>query len=209
MQKYIRQKQDETVQEMQTRFEVQEKEYIIERNQYQITLLILSLVVCAVVIILIVFRARLIRRRNVELKHMSDLREQIIQLLSKDLRSPSGEVRVKIADLSSMASTLSLEEIRDRCEDLARNVEDMNSDVVEYIGDIFIDRSKRIADIGLTSREIQIIRLSAEGLTAAQIADKVFLSVNTVNTHRQRIYRKMDVSNVSDMIRKATELGIL
>ena len=209
MQKYIRQKQDETVQEMQTRFEVQEKEYIIERNQYQITLLILSLVVCAVVIILIVFRARLIRRRNVELKHMSDLREQIIQLLSKDLRSPSGEVRVKIADLSSMASTLSLEEIRDRCEDLARNVEDMNSDVVEYIGDIFIDRSKRISDIGLTSREIQIIRLSAEGLTAAQIADKVFLSVNTVNTHRQRIYRKMDVSNVSDMIRKATELGIL
>ena len=209
MQKYLQQKQDETVQEMQTRFEVQEKEYIIERNQYKITLLILALAVCAAVIILIVFRGRVIRRHNAELKHVSNLREQIIELLTKDLRSPSGEVRAKIADLSSMASTLSLEEIRDRCEDLARNVEDMNSDVAEYIGDVLIDRSKRIADIGLTSREIQIIRLSAEGLTAAQIADKVFLSVNTVNTHRQRIYRKMDVSNVSDMIRKATELGIL
>ena len=211
MQKYIQQKQDETVQEMQTRFEVQEKEYIIERNQYKVTLLILALAVCAAAIILIVFRARVIRRHNAELKHLSDLREQIIELLTKDLRSPSGggEVRGKIADLSSMASTLSLEEIRDRCEDLTRNVEDINSDVAEYIGDVLIDRSKRIADIGLTAREIQIIRLSAEGLTAAQIADKVFLSVNTVNTHRQRIYRKMDVSNVSDMIRKATELGIL
>ena len=211
MQKYIQQKQDETVQEMQTRFEVQEKEYIIERNQYKVTLLILALAVCAAAIILIVFRARVIRRHNAELKHLSDLREQIIELLTKDLRSPSGggKVRGKIADLSSMASTLSLEEIRDRCEDLTRNVEDINSDVAEYIGDVLIDRSKRIADIGLTAREIQIIRLSAEGLTAAQIADKVFLSVNTVNTHRQRIYRKMDVSNVSDMIRKATELGIL
>ena len=211
MQKYIQQKQDETVQEMQTRFEVQEKEYIIERNQYKVTLLILALAVCAAAIILIVFRARVIRRHNAELKHLSDLREQIIELLTKDLRSPSGggEVRGKIADLSSMASTLSLEEIRDRCEDLTRNVEDINSDVAEYIGDVLIDRSKRIADIGLTAREIQIIRLSAEGLTAAQIADKVFLSVNTVNTHRQRIYRKMDVSNVSDMIRKATELGII
>lgn len=211
MQKYIQQKQDETVQEMQTRFEVQEKEYIIERNQYKVTLLILALAVCAAAIILIVFRARVIRRHNAELKHVSDLREQIIELLTKDLRSPSGggKVRGKIADLSSMASTLSLEEIRDRCEDLTRNVEDINSDVAEYIGDVLIDRSKRIADIGLTAREIQIIRLSAEGLTAAQIADKVFLSVNTVNTHRQRIYRKMDVSNVSDMIRKATELGIL
>lgn len=211
MQKYIQQKQDETVQEMQTRFEVQEKEYIIERNQYKVTLLILALAVCAAAIILIVFRARVIRRHNAELKHLSDLREQIIELLTKDLRSPSGggKVRGKIADLSSMASTLSLEEIRDRCEDLTRNVEDINSDVAEYIGDVLIDRSKRIADIGLTAREIQIIRLSAEGLTAAQIADKVFLSVNTVNTHRQRIYRKMDVSNVSDMIRKATELGII
>ena len=209
MQKYIQQKQDETVQEMQTRFEVQEKEYIIERNQYKVTLLILALAVCAAAIILIVFRARVIRRHNAELKHLSDLREQIIELLTKDLRSSSGEVRAKIADLSSTASSLSMEEIRDRCEDLARNVEAMNSDVAEYIGDVLIDRSKRIADIGLTAREIQIIRLSAEGLTAAQIADKVFLSVNTVNTHRQRIYRKMDVSNVSDMIRKATELGIL
>ncbi len=209
MQKYIQQKQDETVQEMQTRFEVQEKEYIIERNQYKVTLLILALAVCAAAIILIVFRARVIRRHNAELKHLSDLREQIIELLTKDLRSSSGEVRAKIADLSSTASSLSMEEIRDRCEDLARNVEVMNSDVAEYIGDVLIDRSKRIADIGLTAREIQIIRLSAEGLTAAQIADKVFLSVNTVNTHRQRIYRKMDVSNVSDMIRKATELGIL
>ncbi len=209
MQKYIQQKQDETVQEMQTRFEVQEKEYIIERNQYKVTLLILALAICAAAIILIVFRARVIRRHNAELKHLSDLREQIIELLTKDLRSSSGEVRAKIADLSSTASSLSMEEIRDRCEDLARNVEVMNSDVAEYIGDVLIDRSKRIADIGLTAREIQIIRLSAEGLTAAQIADKVFLSVNTVNTHRQRIYRKMDVSNVSDMIRKATELGIL
>ena len=75
--------------------------------------------------------------------------------------------------------------------------------------DVLLKRSRQIADIGLSQREIQIIRLSAEGLTAAQIADKVFLSVNTVNTHRQRIYRKMDVKNVSEMLRKATEIGIL
>ena len=58
-------------------------------------------------------------------------------------------------------------------------------------------------------REIQIIRLSAEGLTAAQIAERLFLSVHTINIHRQRIYAKMGVGNVSEMIRKAGELGIL
>ena len=70
-------------------------------------------------------------------------------------------------------------------------------------------RSRKIADIGLSKREIQIIRLSAEGLTASQIAEKTFLSVHTVNTHRQRIYAKMDVKNISDMIRKSRELGII
>lgn len=75
--------------------------------------------------------------------------------------------------------------------------------------DILVERSRRIADIGLSQREIQIIRLSAEGLTAAQIAERTFLSVHTVNTHRQRIYAKMEVRNVSDMLRKAQELGLI
>ena len=77
------------------------------------------------------------------------------------------------------------------------------------MGDLLIERSRKIADIGLSPREIQIIRLSAEGLTAAQIAERTFLSVHTVNTHRQRIYSKMEVRSVTDMIHKATEMGIL
>ena len=58
-------------------------------------------------------------------------------------------------------------------------------------------------------REIQIIRLSAEGLSAAQIAERIFLSVHTVNTHRQRIYSKMGVKNVTEMLHKADEMGLL
>ncbi len=56
---------------------------------------------------------------------------------------------------------------------------------------------------------MQIVRLSAEGLTAAQIADRTFLSVHTVNTHRQHIYAKMGVKSAPEMLHKATELGIL
>ena len=84
-----------------------------------------------------------------------------------------------------------------------------NEEVASYVGDILIDRGRRIADIGLSQREIQIIRLSAEGLKASEIAERIFLSVHTVNTHRQRIYAKMGVKNVSELIRKATELGII
>ncbi len=104
---------------------------------------------------------------------------------------------------------MSSEQIRELCRSMAKDAQSINEDVANYVGDILIERSKRIADIGLSPREIQIIRLSAEGLTAADIADKLFLSVHTVNTHRQHIYAKMGVRNVSDMLRIAGELGLV
>ena len=52
-------------------------------------------------------------------------------------------------------------------------------------------------------------RLAVGQVKASEIAERIFLSVHTVNTHRQRIYAKMGVKNVSELIRKATELGII
>jgi len=163
----------------------------------------------AAVIFIISSHLRKVRRRSEELQRINDSKEQIIELLSKDLKNPANAMAGDIAGLSALAATLSADEIRTKCQELARNAENINSDVAEYVGDILIERSKKIADIGLSKREIQIIRLSAEGLTAAQIAERTFLSVHTVNTHRQRIYAKMDVRSVTDMIRKATEMGII
>ncbi|MBQ6311625.1 MAG: helix-turn-helix transcriptional regulator [Bacteroidales bacterium] len=51
--------------------------------------------------------------------------------------------------------------------------------------------------------------MSAQGLKASEIAEKLFLSVHTVNTHRQKIYSKMEVRNISDMLRKSKLLGII
>lgn len=209
MQKYLQQKQDETLQEMQTRFEVQEKERALERGRYRTLILLLALLLAATAIVLLVRQAQKAHRRNTELQRISDSKEQIIEILSKDLKNPTGDFAKRIETLSASVASLSPEEIRKRCEELIQGAQEINADVARYVGDVLIDRSKRITDIGLSAREIQIIRLSAEGLTAAQIAERLSLSVNTVNTHRQRIYGKMGVGNVTDMIRKATGLGIL
>ena len=185
------------------------KERALERSRYRTGVLILALLLATASIILAVGNIRKIRRRNVELQRVNDAKEELIQFLAKDLKNPIGTMSGKIADLSASAATLSAEQIRSKCNQLAKNAESINTDVASYVGDVLIRRSQRIADIGLSMREIQIIRLSAEGLTAAQIAERLFLSVHTINTHRQRIYAKMGVGNVSEMIRKAGELGIL
>jgi DNA-binding NarL/FixJ family response regulator len=59
----------------------------------------------------------------------------------------------------------------------------------------------------LTFSEIEIIKLIASGLTAKEIALKRHISFHTVNTHRKNIFRKIGVSNTSELIMAAIKAG--
>ena len=59
----------------------------------------------------------------------------------------------------------------------------------------------------LTSSEIEIVRLIAGGLTTKEIATQKNISFHTVNTHRKNIFRKMGVSNASELIMHAIKAG--
>lgn len=61
----------------------------------------------------------------------------------------------------------------------------------------------------ITRREKEVLQLIAEGLTNAEIAEKLFISVPTVNTHRKSILEKFDVKNTATLIGKAIKLGIV
>jgi DNA-binding NarL/FixJ family response regulator len=58
---------------------------------------------------------------------------------------------------------------------------------------------------GLTMREMEVLRLLAQGLTSAQIAEHLTLSVLTVNTHLRSIYSKLGVTSRSAATRWAME----
>jgi DNA-binding NarL/FixJ family response regulator len=61
----------------------------------------------------------------------------------------------------------------------------------------------------LTARERQILQLSAEGHTAAQIAMRLFISTRTVETHRARIMRKLGLRTHTDVVLLAVRRGLL
>jgi DNA-binding CsgD family transcriptional regulator len=60
-----------------------------------------------------------------------------------------------------------------------------------------------------SGREIEILKLIAAGLGSEQIADKLFLSVNTVDTHRRNILKKTKKSTTHDVVIELQENGIL
>ena len=58
---------------------------------------------------------------------------------------------------------------------------------------------------GLSEREVEVLRMIAFGHTNAQIAEKLFLSVRTVETHRAHIQQKLRLSDRSELVRYALE----
>jgi len=61
----------------------------------------------------------------------------------------------------------------------------------------------------ITKREINLLRLVADGYQNKEIADKLFLSSGTVKTYLYRIYQKLNVNNRTSALARATELGYL
>ena len=61
----------------------------------------------------------------------------------------------------------------------------------------------------LTKRELEIIQLIAQEMSSVEIAEKLFISVGTVETHRHNIMRKLDVKNVIGVIKFAIKYGLV
>ncbi|WP_067864748.1 response regulator [Neptuniibacter marinus] len=72
------------------------------------------------------------------------------------------------------------------------------------------DGSTEAASISsLTKRELQVFALLAEGRTVSQVAEEIFLSPKTVHAHRTNIFRKLTISNNSELVHLAIRHGIV
>ena len=63
--------------------------------------------------------------------------------------------------------------------------------------------------ISLSKRELEVIRLIAEGFTNPQISEKLFVSPHTVTTHRRNILQKLGVNNTAAVVMYAVQAGLV
>jgi len=85
----------------------------------------------------------------------------------------------------------------------------MNMKIAHKVLDMFTHLKPKKNDYGLTEREKEILQFIISGLTKQQIADKLFLSFHTVNTHVKNIYTKLHVSTRAGVISKVYKENLL
>ncbi|MBJ6108745.1 response regulator transcription factor [Hymenobacter sp. BT523] len=77
------------------------------------------------------------------------------------------------------------------------------------VGSASSDDGAAHAGADLTARELEVLKLIAEGLTNGEIADKLFTSKRTIETHRQNIIAKTQAKNTAALIKLAVSRGLI
>ncbi|MBC9811424.1 response regulator transcription factor [Crocinitomicaceae bacterium CZZ-1] len=132
--------------------------------------------------------------------------EQSAQTLVNALRSGVQSYVKKDCDLG---------EILDAVQETAKGKKFFCGQILETIQRASIDVNDIDFDsftcepISLSEREVQIIKMIAEGLTNAQIAEELFLSNHTINTHRKNILSKLGVKNTAGIVMYAVKTHLV
>ena len=78
-----------------------------------------------------------------------------------------------------------------------------------YSKDEFTPNERTIQLLQITGREMEVLKVMAEGLSNGEIADKLFVSESTVKTHISNLFSKLDAKRRTEAIKKAKEYGII
>ncbi len=71
------------------------------------------------------------------------------------------------------------------------------------------EKCKSRVGMDLTERELRVLKCIAEGKSTAEIAQSLYISVNTVETHRRHLNEKLDATNVASLLMHAVAKGLL
>lgn len=107
------------------------------------------------------------------------------------------------------------EELLDAVKTVAGGENFFSKDISKLIIENYIrsakdtDKNEGYKEVPLTKREIEILKYIAEGNSNQEIANKLYISYNTVDTHRKNIMHKLSIKNTAGLVRYAIEKGLI
>jgi DNA-binding NarL/FixJ family response regulator len=108
-----------------------------------------------------------------------------------------------------LLKTSSVTEITQAVRDALAGGSPMTSRIARRVLDMFTKFAPKHSDYGLSEREKEILQLMTNGLIKKEIAEKLTLSVHTVDTYLCRIYEKLEVNTRTGAVAKALKEGLV
>jgi len=84
----------------------------------------------------------------------------------------------------------------------------VSSKLIEHITNPEKTKKQNLGGIPITDREIEVLKLIVEEYSNSEIAEKLFISVRTVDTHRRNLLEKLGVKNTAGLVKYAIQKGL-
>lgn len=85
----------------------------------------------------------------------------------------------------------------------------LENEVIVNNNESFELNQNAITDLGLSKRELEVLTLMAAGMSNQQIAERLFVSVNTIKTHLSNVFLKLDVQRRTQAVEKARRMRLV
>jgi NarL family two-component system response regulator LiaR len=73
----------------------------------------------------------------------------------------------------------------------------------------FVVNENNLKQLSISKREHEVLVLIAQGLSNQEVADKLFVSLNTVKTHSSKLFEKLNVQRRTQAVQEAKKLGLV
>jgi len=102
------------------------------------------------------------------------------------------------------------EKISEAVRSVMEGLEYFTQDISSILSNVFISKTKNSElNCDLTEQELRVLKLCGDGLQGKEIADRLNISVNTVNKHKQNIYKKVGLNSTAEVALYALRKGII
>jgi len=209
MQQYIRQRADSRLQEMEDKYAYLTQARQIERTRQLLVVLVILFLSALLLFIQSIRYNRRIRRQNEALMRSDASKKNLLEAISSDLVDATSLPGMnEMMELARNSYSMDEAGIRKAVTETVGKSTTLNDTVIDYFCKMILRRKITVEKSGLTERELEILRLCSQGLSAARIAEMLHISPRTVTNHKQNIYTKMGVRSTPEMIFKAKEAGL-
>ena len=144
---------------------------------------------------------KIIKQKHPSIKILIVSTHSNIQMIAKLIRMGADGYLLKNAEKQELLHAINTIQKGETyfCKEVEEKNDDNNSKI----------KSETFYITELSSREKEILVLIAQEFTGNEIAEKTFISLNTVNTHRRNLISKLNVKNTAGLVKYAIEYGLL
>jgi two-component system response regulator NreC len=146
--------------------------------------------------------ARLLRRDYPDVKILAVSAEDSIETVNTMLEAGiDGFISKQQGDIDELAHAI---------RSVANGLEYYGRDIAPIIFGVYVSKKKTATVTEeFTDREREIITACRDGLMCKEIADRMNVSINTINTHKKRIFQKLGINTTMEMVQYALKKGII